>query len=135
MSKKSLDQLMEKNNIDTNGSLAETIRQKCSVLSSVSEQDFNLILKIIKNKGSSKSPVLTKKQGNIDNPEYKPKTELLRYGKAIGYVVKNAPQVDATKLVANVDPLKQVGSEFYYSIPTLETEIRNARKHNLYARV
>ena len=134
MPNKSLEELMEVRGIDPNSEKADIIRKKCSFLSPVSKSDFEFILSRLENGNSDKA---TKKKlytnkTNSDQEISQLKVELLKYEKAIGYVVKKAPQLDAAMLVANVNPFKENSNEFYYTVTSLDHEVAKARRLNLY---
>lgn len=134
---KSLKELMEANKIDPTSEKADIIRKKCSFLSSVSKSNFEFILSRLESETSdnikSKIPYVNKIHQTLRST--KPKTELLRYGKAIRYVLKQAPQLEATMLVANVDPFKETKDEFYYTIKSLDSEITKAIKFKFYNKI
>lgn len=137
MVNKSLEKLMKVNCIDPTSERAEMIRKQCSCLSSVSKSTFEFLLNRLDSNTSnnlkSERPYVNEIHQTPRGIE--PKTELLRYGKAIGYVLKQVPQLDATMLVANVDPFKETKDEFYYTTKSLDSEIAKAIKFKFYYKI
>ena len=137
MSNKHLEELIEARGIKLNSAKADIIRKKCSFLSYISQSDFDFMLNRLESESSNN---LTNVKPSPNNPKFNHKTtqpekELVRYRKAIGYVVKNSPGSNAMMLVANVDPVEENDGEFYYTLVSLDEEIIKARNLNLYQKV
>jgi len=135
MTSDSLDGLMKKIGIDPTSKKAEEIKERFGFLSSISESDFNLILSRIETTSNSQEKINNSGNNIISNYKESPRKRdriIVRYGKAIGYVIKKAPFLDSIMLIANIDPYKQIGEEFFYKISSLDKEIAKARKYKLY---
>ncbi|MEA3514128.1 MAG: hypothetical protein U9R34_01480 [Nanoarchaeota archaeon] len=127
---------MKKKGIDPTSKKAGEIKERFSFLSSISESDFNLMLTRIEPTSDSQEK---NSSGNniISNYKESPRKKdmvIVRYGKAVGYVIKNAPFLDSIMLIANIDPYTQIGEEFFYETSSLDKEIAKARKYKLYVK-
>ena len=106
MQNDSLDQMLKARGIEPDSSKAEKVRHRCRFISTVSDSDLDFILERIEEKAQKvQVPHSSVKK---DQPE------LFSYGKSVKYVSKHAPQLDATMLVANLEPNIEKGNDFFY---------------------
>ena len=72
--------------------------------------------------------------GKKPNFDEKQKTELLAYEEACKYVRGKDAGISASQLVVNVEPHKENKDEFYYTVSSLNAELKKAQKFGWYQR-
>lgn len=135
MINKSLEEMIKNAKIDSNSEIAESLRNRLSFLSPVSQSDFEFMLKKIKDTGNNNPQSLKKitNYAKIKNTKREclkfEKLNMLRYKEATAYVRKKANDLDEFIVVANADCIKGK-ADFFYKLPDLNRAIKHVRKYN-----
>lgn len=117
--------------------IADSLRSRLSFLSPASQSDFNFVLNRINNKTDiedsepqvpKKTPYAKIRDTKIECLKFE-KLNMIRYGKALNYVIKKALDLDATIVVANAD-CREGKTDFFYKPSDLDYAIRHVRKYN-----